>query len=36
MIKEGCLKGIEEVYGYHNVPIFEEGDVRVIEGPLMA
>jgi hippurate hydrolase len=36
MIKEGCLEGIDEVYGYHNVPNFEEGDVRVIEGAIMA
>ena len=36
MIKEGCLKGIDEVYGFHNVPNFDEGDVRVIEGPIMA
>jgi len=36
MIKEGCLDGVDEVYGYHNVPNFEEGDVRVIEGAIMA
>jgi hippurate hydrolase len=36
MIKEGCLEGVDEVYGYHNVPNFEEGDVRVCPGPIMA
>lgn len=36
MIKEGCLDGVDEVYGYHNFPKFTEGDVRVISGPLMA
>ncbi len=36
MIKEGCLESIDEVYGYHNVPNFEEGDVRVVPGPIMA
>lgn len=36
MIKEGCLDGINEVYGYHNVPNFPEGDIRVVEGPIMA
>ena len=36
MIKEGCLIGIDEVYGYHNIPNFEEGDVRVAVGPIMA
>jgi hippurate hydrolase len=36
MIKEGCLNGIDEVYGYHNIPNFEEGDIRVIEGAIMS
>lgn len=36
MIKEGCLEGIQEVYGYHNIPTFDEGDIRVIPGPIMA
>ena len=36
MIKEGCLDGVDEVYGYHNIPNFEEGDIRVCEGPIMA
>jgi len=36
MVKEGCLHGIDEVYGYHNVPNFEECDVRVVAGPIMA
>lgn len=36
MIKEGCLEGVEEVYGYHNIPNFEEGDIRVVPGPIMA
>ena len=36
MIKEGCLEGVDEVYGYHNIPNFDEGDVRVIEGAIMA
>lgn len=36
MIKEGCLEGVDEVYGYHNVPNFDEGDVRVIEGAIMS
>jgi len=25
MVKEGCLEGIDEVYGYHNIPQFPEG-----------
>ena len=36
MIKEGCLDGIDEVYGYHNIPNFDEGDIRVCAGPFMA
>ena len=36
MIKEGCLKDIDEVYGYHNIPNFDEGDIRVCEGPFFA
>jgi len=36
MIKEGCLDGVDEVYGYHNVPNFDEGDIRVCEGPIFA
>ena len=30
MVKEGCMEGVDEVYGYHNVPNFSEGDVRVV------
>jgi len=30
MIEEGCLEGIDEVYGYHNIPNFDEGDIRVL------
>lgn len=36
MIKEGCLKEVDEVYGFHNVPNFDEGDIRVVEGPIFA
>ena len=36
MIKEGCLEGVEEVYGFHNMPHFKEGEIRVIPGPIMA
>ena len=36
MIEEGCLDGVDEVYGYHNIPNFDEGDIRVIEGPIFA
>ena len=36
MVKEGCLKGADEVYGFHNIPNFDEGDIRVCEGPFFA
>ena len=36
MINEGCLKNIDEVYGYHNVPNFDEGDIRICEGGFFA
>ena len=36
MIKEGCLNGVDEVYGLHNVPNFDEGDIRVCNGAIMA
>lgn len=36
MIEEGCMDGVDEVYGMHNVPNFSEGQIRVKEGPMMA
>ena len=36
MIKEGCLKNIDEVYGFHNMPNFDEGDIRICEGGFFA
>ena len=36
MIKEGCLEDVDEVYGLHNVPNWDEGDIRVVAGPIMA
>ena len=36
MIEEGCLDGIDEVYGFHNIPNFDEGDIRVCSGPFFA
>ena len=37
MIKEdNCLDGVDEVYGFHNVPQFNEGEIRVVSGPIMA
>ena len=36
MVKEKCLKDVDEVYGFHNMPNFDEGDVRVCEGGFFA
>ena len=36
MIEENCMQNIDEVYGYHNVPNFDEGDIRVCEGGFFA
>lgn len=36
MIEEGCLDGVDECYGYHNIPQFDEGDIRVCEGGFFA
>jgi len=36
MVKEGCLEGVDEVYGLHNIPNFFEGDIRVCGGPFFA
>ena len=36
MIKENCLAGVDEVYGFHNIPNFDEGDIRVCEGGFFA
>lgn len=36
MVKEGALKGVDEVYGFHNIPNFDEGDIRVCSGGIFA
>jgi len=36
MVKEGCLNNVDEVYGFHNVPNFDQGDIRVCSGGFFA
>ena len=36
MVEDGCMKGVDEVYGYHNVPSFPLGHLAVKEGPVMS
>ena len=32
MVKQGALNSVDEVYGIHNVPFFDEGDIRCKPG----
>ena len=36
MVEAGCLDGVDEVYGFHNMPNFDEGDIRVCPGGFLA
>lgn len=36
MIENGCLDGIDEIYGLHNFPCFETGEILLREGPIFA
>jgi len=36
MVKEGCLDGIEEIYGLHNAPCGPEGTITIKSGSLLA
>ena len=36
MVNENCMDGVDEVYGCHNIPHFDEGDIRVCEGGFFA
>lgn len=36
MIMEGCLDGVDEIYGWHNWPAWSLGEVVVMPGPVMA
>ena len=31
-----CMDGVDEVYGFHNIPNFDEGDIRVCTGAFFA
>ncbi|ETV91981.1 hypothetical protein, variant [Aphanomyces invadans] len=35
MIQDGCLDGVDEIYGYHNIP-YPVGEIRVKAGPMMS
>mmetsp|Transcript_51763 Transcript_51763/g.59464 ORF Transcript_51763/g.59464 Transcript_51763/m.59464 type:complete len:399 (-) Transcript_51763:23-1219(-) len=36
MIQEGCLDGVDEVYGAHNLPVQRTGKLLVKSGPVMS
>ncbi len=36
MIQQGCLEGVDEVYGFHNWPVGKFGDLWCKEGPVMS
>jgi amidohydrolase len=36
MVAEGALEGVDEIYGLHNWPGYPRGELRVVEGPIMA
>lgn len=36
MIKNGCLNGIDEIYGIHNMPLYPLGYISIKSGPVMA
>ena len=36
MIKEGCLEGIEQVFGLHVIDKIPAGEIQVIPGPMLA
>jgi amidohydrolase len=36
MIEGGCLEGVDEIYGLHNVTTFNLGEIGVIPGTIMA
>lgn len=36
MIQNGCLIGVNEIYGIHDMPIFNLGEIGLKSGPMMA
>lgn len=36
MVKEGCLEGVDEVYGFHQWPSHKAGQIFCKPGPVMS
>jgi len=36
MIAEGCLSGVDEIYGLHNWPTHKAGYLMIMPGPVMS
>ena len=36
MIADGCLDGVDRIFGMHVWPAFDTGKVGIVEGPTMA
>ena len=36
MIQEGCLEGVNEVYGAHNAPVARTGMLLIKDGPVLS
>ena len=36
MMQEGCLEGVNEVYGAHNLPVARTGKLLIKSGPVMS
>ena len=36
MIKGGCLEGVDEIYGIHNITTFKVGEIGLVEKTIMA
>ncbi|HIA28561.1 MAG TPA: amidohydrolase [Planctomycetes bacterium] len=36
MIADGCLEGVDRIFGMHVWPVFDTGHIGILEGPVMA
>jgi hippurate hydrolase len=36
MVQEGCMEGVDEVYGFHNWPTSKAGELWILPGAVMS